>query len=161
MSQGRSVSGTTFTIGTDVKTATVGLQMSVPLYSGGAAAARQREVAALLMKAETELEGVRMLAYSDSTRSEAVPNVPTVAEQGYKGFEVVFAYAMLVHAATPRPIVDALHEASTRAVMSPEVRDKLRGVDTVPIALSPADSAAWLRSYREKWRGVITQMNSG
>lgn len=46
---------------------------------------------------------------------------------------------MLVHAATPKPIVDALHAASTQAVMSPEVRDKLRGVDTVPIALSPAD----------------------
>lgn len=102
---------------------------------------------------------VKMLAYSDTTRSEVVPNVPTVAEQGFKDFEVVFSYVMLVKAGTPQPIVDLLHEESTRAVMSPEVRDKLKRVDTVPIALSPADSAAWLRNNRQKWGEVIKQMN--
>ncbi len=102
---------------------------------------------------------VRMLAYSDSTRSEVAPEVPTVAEQGYKDFEVVFAYVLLAPAGTPRPIVDLLHAESTRAVMSPDIRDKLRGVDTVPIALSPADSAAWLRANRQKWGDVIRQMN--
>jgi outer membrane protein len=58
-SQGRSLSATTFTIGTDLKSATFGIQMSVPLYSGGGTLAREREVAALLVKAETELEGAR------------------------------------------------------------------------------------------------------
>ena len=102
---------------------------------------------------------VRLLAYSDSTRSEVVPDVPTLAEQGYKDFEVVFAYALLVPAKTPPEIIKYLHDESTRAVMAPELRDKLRGVDTVPIALNPADSAAWLRTYREKWTRVIKQMN--
>jgi tripartite-type tricarboxylate transporter receptor subunit TctC len=102
---------------------------------------------------------MRMLAYSDTTRSEVVPNIPTVAEEGFKDFEVVFTYVMLVKAGTPQPIIDALYEASTQAVMSPEVRDKLKGVDTVPIAMSSADSAAWLRNARKKWSEVVTQMH--
>ena len=102
---------------------------------------------------------VKMLGYSDTTRSEVVPDVPTIAEQGYKDFEVIFGYVLLAPAKTPKPIVDALYEASTWAVMSPQVRDKLRAVDTVPIALSPADSAQWLRTAREKWTDVVTRMS--
>ena len=51
---------------------------------------------------------VKMLAYSDTTRSEVVPDVPTVVEQGYKDFEVIFGYVLLAPARTPKPIVDAL-----------------------------------------------------
>jgi tripartite-type tricarboxylate transporter receptor subunit TctC len=102
---------------------------------------------------------VRMLAYSDSTRSEVIPDIPTVAEEGYPGFEVVFSYALLVPAGTPKSVIDILLAEATRAVMSPEVRDKLRAVDTIPIALSPADSVAWLRTNRQKWKDVITKMD--
>jgi tripartite-type tricarboxylate transporter receptor subunit TctC len=102
---------------------------------------------------------VRMLAYSDGTRSEVIPDVPTVAEEGYPGFEVVFAYALLVPAGTPKSVIDILLAEATRAVMSPEVRDKLRAVDTIPIALAPADSVAWLRTNRQKWKDVITKMD--
>ncbi len=101
---------------------------------------------------------VRMLAYSDSTRSEVVPDVPTLAEQGYRDFEVVFAYVLAVAKDTPAAIVEQLHMHATRAVMSPDVRDKLRGVDTVPIALAPAESARWLRAARAKWAEVIERM---
>jgi tripartite-type tricarboxylate transporter receptor subunit TctC len=45
---------------------------------------------------------VRMLAYSDSTRSEVIPDIPTVAEEGYPDFQAVFSYALLVPAGTPR-----------------------------------------------------------
>jgi tripartite-type tricarboxylate transporter receptor subunit TctC len=102
---------------------------------------------------------VRMLAYSDSTRSHVIPDVPTVAEQGYKDFEVVFSYVLLVPAGTPKNVTDILLSAATRAVTSPDVRDKLAAVDTVPIALSPSDSVAWLRSNRQKWTDVVTKMH--
>jgi tripartite-type tricarboxylate transporter receptor subunit TctC len=102
---------------------------------------------------------VRMLAYSDNTRSEVIPEVPTVAEEGYKDFQVVFSYALLVPTGTPKNVVDILLSEATRAVMSPEVRDKLRSVDTIPIALSPPESAAWLRTSRQKWKDVIGKMN--
>lgn len=102
---------------------------------------------------------VRMLAYSDSTRSEVIPEIPTVAEQGYKDFQAVFSYVLLVRAGTPKNVIDILTSEVTRAVMSPEVRDKLRAVDTVPIALSPSDSVAWLRTNRQKWKNVVAKMN--
>jgi tripartite-type tricarboxylate transporter receptor subunit TctC len=102
---------------------------------------------------------VKMLAYSDKVRSEAIPNVPTMAEQGYKDFELVFSYAMLVPRGTPQEVVDVLYREATDAVNSPEVRDKLKRSDTIPIALSTADSIEWLRSYRKRWTDVITRMN--
>jgi len=102
---------------------------------------------------------VKMLSYSDITRSEVIPDVPTVAEQGFKDFQVVFSYVLLVPAGTPKHVADILLSAATRAVMSPDVRDKLRAVDTVPIALSPSESVAWLRTNRQKWTDVVTKMN--
>jgi tripartite-type tricarboxylate transporter receptor subunit TctC len=102
---------------------------------------------------------VRMLAYSDSTRSEVIPEIPTVAEEGYKDFQVVFSYVLLVPTGTPKNVVDILLSEATRSVMSPEVRDKLRSVDTIPIALSPPESAAWLRTNRQKWKDVISKMS--
>ena len=102
---------------------------------------------------------VKMLAYSDTVRSVITPDIPTVAEQGFKDFQVVFSYALMVPAGTPQAVIDILHAEATRAVMSPDVRDKLQGVDTVPIALSSQDSVVWLRNNREKWKDVITRMN--
>jgi tripartite-type tricarboxylate transporter receptor subunit TctC len=100
---------------------------------------------------------VKLLAYSDKVRSEVIPEVPTMAEQGYKDFELVFAYVMLVAKGTPQPIVDMLHTEATAAINSPEVRDKLKGVDTIPIALSPSDSEAWLRTNRARWSDVVAR----
>jgi tripartite-type tricarboxylate transporter receptor subunit TctC len=101
---------------------------------------------------------VKMLAYSDSVRSDVIPDVPTVAEQGYKDFQAVFSYVLLAPAGTPKAVTDVLQAAATRAVTSADVREKLRSVDTVPIALSPSDSVAWLRTNRAKWKDVITKM---
>ena len=102
---------------------------------------------------------LKVLAYSDRTRSEVIPDVPTFAEQGLKDFEIVFSYVLLVRSGTPQHIVDTLLEEATRAVMSPDVREALRSVDTVPIALSPSDSVAWLHTNRAKWKNVVSQMN--
>jgi len=102
---------------------------------------------------------VKLLAYSDSSRSEAVPDVPTVAELGYPNFEVVFGYVMLVPADTPKSITEVLFNEATRAVMEPDVRETLKSTDTVPIALSSKDSLVWLHDNRKKWSDVISKMN--
>ena len=102
---------------------------------------------------------VKMLAYSDSTRSEVVPDVPTVAEQGYKDFEVVFSYVLMVPTGTPEAIVETLRSEAMRALASPDIRDRLKSVDTVPVSLSTAASQEWLRANRKKWTDVITKMN--
>jgi tripartite-type tricarboxylate transporter receptor subunit TctC len=100
---------------------------------------------------------VKLLAYSDKVRSGVIPEVPTMAEQGYKDFELVFAYVMLVPKGTPQAIVNLLHAETTAAINSPEVRDKLKSVDTIPIALSPSESETWLRTNRARWTDVVTR----
>jgi len=102
---------------------------------------------------------VKTLAYSDTVRSEVLPDVPTVAEQGYPGFEVVFSYVMVVPKGTPQSVIDVLTREARTAVMFPAVRDKLKAVDTVPIALTPAASSEWLRKNTAKWKDVVTRMN--
>lgn len=101
---------------------------------------------------------VKMLAYSDKVRSEVIPEVPTMAEAGYPDFELVFSYALLVPTGTPQAVIDILHAESIAAVNSPDVRDRLKNVDTIPMGLSTADSIQWLRKYRQHWADVITRM---
>lgn len=100
---------------------------------------------------------VKLLAYSDKVRSEVIPEVPTMREQGYPDFELVFAYAMLAPKGTPQAVIDVLYAAATEAVNSPDVRDKLKSVDTIPIALSSTDSIEWLRSNRKRWSDVAAR----
>jgi tripartite-type tricarboxylate transporter receptor subunit TctC len=100
---------------------------------------------------------VKLLAYSDKVRSEVIPEVPTMREQGYPDFELVFAYAMLAPKGTPKEVVDVLHAAATEAVNAPDVRNKLKSVDTIPIALSSADSVEWLRGNRKRWSDVAAR----
>jgi tripartite-type tricarboxylate transporter receptor subunit TctC len=69
----------------------------------------------------------------------------------------VFAYVMLVPKGTPQAIVNLLHAETTAAINSPEVRDKLKSVDTIPIALSPSESETWLRTNRARWTDVVTR----
>ena len=72
---------------------------------------------------------------------------------------MVFSYVVLVPTGMPKNVIDILLSVATRAVMSSEVRDKLRAVDTIPIALSPSDSVTWLHTNRQKWKDVVTKMN--
>jgi|SRR5581483_633330 len=102
---------------------------------------------------------VRLLAYSDTVRSEVIPDVPTVAEQGYKDFQAIFGYALMVTPGTPQNAIDRLQSSVTHALMSDDIRSKLKSVDTIPIALPPAESAAWLKRSRDKWTGVVRKMN--
>lgn len=102
---------------------------------------------------------VKLLAYSDSVRSNIIPDIPTVAEQGYKDFQATFGYALFVTAGTPQNVTDILRSSAMHAVMSDAVKNRLKSVDTIPIALSSAESAAWLRSHREKWTDVVHKMN--
>ena len=100
-----------------------------------------------------------MLAYSDRTRSEVIPDVPTVAEQGYPDFEVVFSYVLMVpngHAAGDRR--HPAHRGDAGAHLARHPRPA-QSVDTVPISLSTEVSREWLRASRQKWTDVIKKMN--
>ncbi|HXV11953.1 MAG TPA: tripartite tricarboxylate transporter substrate binding protein [Burkholderiales bacterium] len=100
----------------------------------------------------------RALAVTGSRRSAALPDVPTVAETGFKGYEAVNWYGLVVPAKTPRAIVDRLHAATLSVLDSREVKDALlkRGIDIA--TGSPEAFSAYIRSETDKWRPLIKSL---
>jgi tripartite-type tricarboxylate transporter receptor subunit TctC len=100
---------------------------------------------------------LKALAVSSAARSALAPDVPTIAELGYPGFDVSFAYALMAPAGTPDEIVQLLSREVLKAMTQPDVIEKNRMADYVATGLDPKQSAAWLRDNREKWTKVINQ----
>jgi tripartite-type tricarboxylate transporter receptor subunit TctC len=98
---------------------------------------------------------LRALGISSSKRSGLAPEVPTIAEAGYPGFEASFAYALMAPAGTPVDIVQTLSRELQRALAQPDVQEKNRTFDYAVTGLDPAHSAAWLKENRERWAQVI------
>ena len=102
---------------------------------------------------------VRALAITSAKRSAVAPDLPTVAEAGLPGFEVVGWFGWLAPAATPKPIVDRLHSEIVRVLKLPDVRDRLLSQGSEPIANTPAEFGAFMRSEHAKWARVIKAGN--
>ena len=98
---------------------------------------------------------LRALGISSSKRSALAPEVPTIAESGYPGFEASFAYALMAPAGTPDEIVQLLSREVLRALALPDVQEKNRTFDYVTTGLDPKQSVAWLKENRERWAEVI------
>jgi tripartite-type tricarboxylate transporter receptor subunit TctC len=98
---------------------------------------------------------LRALAISSAKRSALAPDVPTIAESGYPGFDVSFAYALMAPAGTPEEIVQLLSREVQHAMAQPDVQEKNRTFDYVGTGLDPRQSAAWLKENRERWAGVV------
>ena len=102
---------------------------------------------------------LRALGVSSLKRSPLAPDVPTVAESGYPGFDASFAYALLAPAGTPDDIVQALNREVRKALASPDIQEKNRISDYTAMDLDPRQSAAWLKDKREHWAGVVQKAN--
>jgi tripartite-type tricarboxylate transporter receptor subunit TctC len=100
---------------------------------------------------------LRALAVSSAKRSPLAPDVPTIAESGYPGFDVQFAYAFMAPAGTPDEIVQLLSRELQKAMAQPDTQEKNRIADYLPTGLDPKQSAAWLAENRERWTKVIQQ----
>jgi tripartite-type tricarboxylate transporter receptor subunit TctC len=98
---------------------------------------------------------LRALAISSARRSALAPDVPTIAESGYPGFDVSFAYALMAPAGTPDEIVQLLSREVRNALAHADVQEKNKTFDYVVTGLDPKQSAAWLKENRERWTGVV------
>jgi len=88
-------------------------------------------------------------------RLAALPDVPTVAEQGLGDIEVAAWQGMVVPAATPREIVLRLNAELVKALDTPEVRRKLQDFGLEPTPGTPEQMAAYIRSETERWHALI------
>jgi tripartite-type tricarboxylate transporter receptor subunit TctC len=95
------------------------------------------------------------LATTGPQRAQVLPDLPTVAEQGYPGFEVRYWFALLAPARTPKPIVDKLN-GEVRAVLNlAEVKARLATAGLEVNPSTPEELAEIVKTEREKWGKVI------
>jgi tripartite-type tricarboxylate transporter receptor subunit TctC len=84
-----------------------------------------------------------------------MPELPTIAEQGFPGFEAVSWYALMVPAGTPQEVIAKLHAETARILKLSEVKEKLAGLGAEPVGNSPQELAATIRSESARWADVI------
>ena len=100
---------------------------------------------------------LRALAVTSLMRLSAVPELPTIAESGYPGFEVTGWQGLLAPAGTPATIVGKLHLETVKALALPDLRAKLADLGMEGIGNSPDELAAVIKSQIPKWAKVIKE----
>jgi tripartite-type tricarboxylate transporter receptor subunit TctC len=104
--------------------------------------------------AQVKAGKLRALGVAIPQRSPFLPDVPTVSEQGYPGFESVGWIGLAAPANTPAPIVDKLNAEIRKMLASPEVKEKFTQLAFVPVGDSRAQFAAFVKSEIAKWSRV-------
>jgi tripartite-type tricarboxylate transporter receptor subunit TctC len=102
---------------------------------------------------------LRALAVSSSARLPALPDVPTVAESGYPGFEADQWYGVVAPAGTPADVVARLNAAINQALQAPEVMQQMVGEGATPMPGTPQAFGALIAREIPRWREVIKAGN--
>lgn len=99
---------------------------------------------------------LKAFAVTGLKRSAVAPNLPTIAESGFPGFEVTSWYALLVPVKTPRPLVKRLYDEAVRAVKFPDVQEGFgRQGFEVETSASPEELVALIKTETAAWAKVI------
>jgi tripartite-type tricarboxylate transporter receptor subunit TctC len=100
---------------------------------------------------------IRALATTGAKRAALMPEVPTVAEQGYPGYEAINWYAFMAPARTPREVIQRLHRDLTHVMALPEVRDSFNKQGLEPSPGTPEDLARYMQREYETWGRVVKE----
>ena len=98
---------------------------------------------------------LRPLAVTSAKRSSSLPDVPTVAEQGFKDFDVTTWYGVFAPAGTPKDIVNTLNAEINKLLATPEMKDAIHAQGAEPQAMTPDQFGALLKADYQKWRGIV------
>ncbi|MBV8835346.1 MAG: tripartite tricarboxylate transporter substrate binding protein [Alphaproteobacteria bacterium] len=98
---------------------------------------------------------LRALGVAALQRVAALPDLPTFAEQGVKDQEADTLTGIVVPAGTPKEIVDLLYKEVAKAVAEPDVKQKLSALGFIPIANTPEEFAARIKTEMAKWGKVV------
>jgi tripartite-type tricarboxylate transporter receptor subunit TctC len=136
-------------------------------YRGGAAAAQDLASGAIdavfttLVSAGPVVDAgrARFIGVATAARVESRPGVPTVAEQGYPGFESNEWAGLFGPAATPPAVVAAMSAALSEAIADPVLRARLVQIGCVPVASSPADFARFVTDGRAQMATLVREAN--
>lgn len=100
----------------------------------------------------------RAIAVTTAKRSQAMPELPTIAEAGVTGYEASTWYGLLAPAKTPKPIIDRLHVETVKILAGP-ARQRLEVQGFEPVGGTPAEFSAYIKSEIVKWAKVIKDAN--
>ena len=101
---------------------------------------------------------LKALAVTSSKRSDAAPELPTVAEAGgatLKGYEASSWFGLMAPAGTPPDIVNRLQQETAKALGSPALKERLQAQGAIPGGMSSADFAAFIAAETKKWAAVV------
>src|SRR6516165_1093409 len=98
---------------------------------------------------------VRALATTGKTRSNVLPDVPTVEEAGLSGYEATIWHGLMAPGGTPKPIIDKLNRAINEAIKRPEIVKLWAHQGAIPMSMSPDEFDKFLRSDIVKWAEVV------
>jgi tripartite-type tricarboxylate transporter receptor subunit TctC len=102
---------------------------------------------------------LRALGVTTLKRSEVLPEVPTIAESGYPGFDAGNWFGISIRSSTPKAIVDRLNAEISRALDLPEVRDPLVRHGLSPAPTTPQQFTAFIRSEMERNGKIVKALN--
>ena len=101
---------------------------------------------------------LRALAVTSASRSQSAPDIPTIAESGVPGFELVGWNGLFMPAKTPPDILAKLHQDAVAALTHPSVTSKLEEMGVEVTASTPAELTAYLKSEMAKWNSIIAEI---
>ena len=98
---------------------------------------------------------LRALAITSAKRSALAPDLPTMAESGFPGFEAVPWFGLLAPAGTPKDVIDKIYSETAKTLAMPEIRKKFAELGLEPIGNTPAEFAAVIKKETPEWAKVI------
>lgn len=100
---------------------------------------------------------LRPLAVTSAKRSSLLPEVPTVAELGFKNFDVTTWYGLFAPAHTPPEVINALNTAINKLLNTPEVRAAIREQGAEPDAMTPAKFGSMIKTEYPRWKNIVAE----
>lgn len=109
-------------------------------------------------KPHVESRRLRALGVASLARVATMPQIPTVAEQGYASYETGFWYGLVVPAKTPREIIMTINAAMAKTLKLPDVARRLNDVSFTIVGDQPEDFAEFLKAEVDKWGKIVREL---
>ena len=98
---------------------------------------------------------LRALAVTSASRVSILPNIPTIGEQGYKGFEATDWKVLVAPSGTPQEVIKKINEVAQRVLKNPSLISKLREEGSGPMYGDPAAVLRYIRAEQREWDGAV------
>lgn len=102
---------------------------------------------------------MKAIAMLGAERMPSLPDVPTVAESGYRGFAAGTFGGLHAPPGTPAPVIEKVSAAMMTALRKTDIREKITSQAVIPVGSKPDDYVQRIAAERQLWRGVIKQLN--